>query len=444
MPPCWRRIHPLVVLASLLALLGVPGLAAAQNRLEPPESSRENSVAVVPFSNITGETDDAWIGAGIAETLVADLQVDPSFTVIGRELLTEAMMELSDTLEAGDDAVLLALGRRVGAGWVVSGGYQHVGTQIRITAKLIEVPTGTVARSAKVDGAVIDLFDLQDAVAAQLLVGAVATVVSPPVVPGPTEGDAGPSPVARAPARAPAGSSVIPASPSPALTSVGTGRPGAVAAIPSAGFSLGAATLGLIDGPPPPVGPAVMTRDELGRTTVRAIGLTDGIRLDGQLDEEVYQTVPPITDFIQQVPNEGEPATERTEAWIMFDDTNVYVAARVHDSAPESEWVANEMRRDTSQLRQNDTFTAFFDTFYDRRNGYNFYTNPLGARADQQFTNEGNPNSDWNPVWDVRTGRFDGGWTLEMEIPFKSLRYRSGTPQLWGIQLRRRNQPIAE
>ena len=192
-----------------------------------------------------------------------------------------------------------------------------------------------------------------------------------------------------------------------------------------------------IDGPPPPVGPAVMNRDADGRTTVRAIRLATGIRLDGVLDEEVYDAVPPITDFLQQVPVEGAPATERTEAWIMFDDENVYVAARVHDSAPESEWVANEMRRDTNQLRQNDTFTVFFDTFYDRRNGFNFYTNPLGARADQQFTNEGNPNGDWNPVWDVRTGRFDGGWTAEMEIPFKTLRYRGGGAQLWGVQLRR-------
>ena len=178
-------------------------------------------------------------------------------------------------------------------------------------------------------------------------------------------------------------------------------------------------------------------RDAAGRTTVRAIRLAAGIRLDGILDEEVYRSVLPITDFLQQVPVEGAPATERTEAWILFDDTNVYVSARVHDSAPESEWIANEMRRDTSQLRQNDTFTVFFDTFYDRRNGYNFYTNPLGARADQQFTNEGNPNGDWNPVWDVRTGRFDGGWTVEMEIPFKTLRYRSGSPQLWGVQMRR-------
>ena len=100
----------------------------------------------------------------------------------------------------------------------------------------------------------------------------------------------------------------------------------------------------------------------------------------------------------------------------MFDDTNVYVSARLWESAPPSQWVANEMRRDTAQLRENDNFGAFFDTFYDRRNGFMFYANPLGGRAEQQFTNEGNPNADWNPVWDVRTGRFDGGWTIEMEF----------------------------
>ena len=222
---------------------------------------------------------------------------------------------------------------------------------------------------------------------------------------------------------------------SPALAAgIHAQAPGEPSQAPSA---VDAALAAQIDGPPAPVAPAVMSRDADGRTTVRAVRLAAGIRLDGVLDEEVYRSVQPITDFLQQVPVEGAPASERTEAWIMFDDTNVYVSARVHDSAPESEWVANEMRRDTSQLRQNDTFTVFFDTFYDRRNGFNFYTNPLGARADQQFTNEGNPNSDWNPVWDVRTGRFDGGWTAEMEIPFKTLRYRSGGAQLWGVQMRR-------
>ncbi len=199
----------------------------------------------------------------------------------------------------------------------------------------------------------------------------------------------------------------------------------------------GAIEPALIDGPAAPVPPAVMTRNDQGQATVRAVRLDESIDFDGVLDEAVYATVPAISGFIQLTPDVGAAATERTEAWILFDETNVYVSARLWDAAPESQWVANEMRRDTSQLRQNDTFAVFFDTFYDRRNGVLFYTNPLGARADAQFTNEGNPNSDWNPVWDVRTGRFDGGWTVEMEIPFKTLRYRSEPPHIWGIQLRR-------
>ena len=192
-----------------------------------------------------------------------------------------------------------------------------------------------------------------------------------------------------------------------------------------------------VEGPPPPVAPAVISRDGEGNATVRATRLDESIRLDGVLDEPFYSRVPPISDFIQSLPVEGGEPSERTEAWIGFDDTDIYVSARVWDSAPESEWVANEMRRDTNQLRQNDTFGVMFDTFYDRRNGVMFYTNPLGALAEFAITNEGNPNTDWNPVWDVRTGRFDGGWTVEMQIPFKSLRYRPGTEQVWGLQLRR-------
>jgi hypothetical protein len=82
-------------------------------------------------------------------------------------------------------------------------------------------------------------------------------------------------------------------------------------------------------------------------------------------------------------------------------------------------------------------FGVLFDTFHDGRNGYHFYTNPLGGFTDQLVTDEGNPNGDWNPVWDVRPGRFDGGWTTEMAIPFKSIRYRAGSNQTWGVQLRR-------
>src|SRR5262245_58631836 len=76
--------------------------------------------------------------------------------------------------------------------------------------------------------------------------------------------------------------------------------------------------------PPPPVPPATVSRDEAGHATVRAHRLGEPIRLDGALDEAVYKDVPPIGDFIQQVPREGSAATERTEAWVMFDDEHLY------------------------------------------------------------------------------------------------------------------------
>jgi hypothetical protein len=189
--------------------------------------------------------------------------------------------------------------------------------------------------------------------------------------------------------------------------------------------------------PPAPLAPATVARDGAGHATVRAVRLDQPLRLDGVLDESVYSDSASISDFIQQVPREGAAATERTEAWVMYDDENLYVGARCWDSAPPDKWVANEYRRDTNQLRQNDTFGIVLDTFYDRRNGFLFYTNPLGARADQAITDEGNLNPDWNPVWEVRTGRFEGGWTVELAIPFKSIRYRAGESQTWGLNIRR-------
>ena len=192
----------------------------------------------------------------------------------------------------------------------------------------------------------------------------------------------------------------------------------------------------VIDGPPPPVAPAVITR-EGGQATMRAIRLLAGIEVDGRLDEPVYDVVAPVSDFIQQLPDEGARATERTDAWVMFDDENFYVAGRCWDSAPPGEWVATEMRRDAFNMLNNDLFGFLIDTFYDRRNALLFYANPLGGFVDQALTNEGNPNRDWNPVWDVKTDRFDGGWTIEMVVPFKSLRYRPARDQVWGIQLRR-------
>jgi hypothetical protein len=182
---------------------------------------------------------------------------------------------------------------------------------------------------------------------------------------------------------------------------------------------------------------APSSRDENGHPTVRAFRVDERIAVDGNLDERFYELWPPFNDLIQAVPESRGAPSERTDVWIGFDTANLYVAARVWDSLGEAGWIANEMRRDSTQLRSNDSFGIYLDTFLDRRNAVGFFVNPIGGFAEVQITNEATPNFDWNPVWDVATGRFEGGWTVEMAIPFKSLRYRPGVEQVWGIQIRR-------
>ena len=381
-----RTSRLLLLTVALGGTLSAP--AAAQDPI-PGRSPGDAPlrIAVGPFTNITGAEDAAWVGAGIAETLRVELEL-AGFDVVARDPVTPPME----------------------ADLAVTGGYQRVGDRIRTSVTLTEVRTGQVVRSITIDGAMAELFEWQDRIANELLVD---------LVPGATD-------------QPPAGSDPsVP--PSPLLADAAPGGP---PGSPRAERVDPDASLGSIDGPPPPIAPEVMTRDAEGRVTVRATRLTEPFVLDGQLDEQIYQSVRPITDLVQQVPDEGSPATEKTEAWITFDESNLYFAARVWDSAPPTEWVANEMRRDSRALFQNDTFGMSFDTFYDRRNGFFFYTNPIGGMTDQRVRPDG-PNIDWNTVWDARTGRFEGGWTMEVEIPFKSLRYRPGPYQIWGVQLRR-------
>ena len=400
----------MVRIAVALALCcgtATPLVAAPQDQSTPEALT---PVAVLVFSNLTGAAVDDWIGAGIVETVVTGLdgvgglrliRPDPSETVIRT---------------AGDLGSPVAVAQALGARWVISGAYQRLEDQLRLTARVTEVATANVLQGVTVDGFMGDLFALQDQ-----LVAEVRSVLE-------SRRDQ-----ASAVASRQSETTRLPERQRSSTTSRTRESP------PPEERVTDVAPLGahVIDGPPPPEPPATINRDVNGRATVRAVRLTEPLQIDGVLDEVVYETVQAITDFIQQMPNEGDPATEKTDAWLMFDDTNVYVSARAWDTAPPSEWVMNEMRRDTSQLRDNDTFWVAFDTFHDRRNAAAFLTNPIGAIGDFAITNEGNPNSDWNPVWDVRTARFGGGWTLEMEIPFKSLRYRPGPLQVWGVQLRR-------
>ena len=122
---------------------------------------------------------------------------------------------------------------------------------------------------------------------------------------------------------------------------------------------------------------------------------------------------------------------------MLFDDTTFYLSVRCWDTEPER-IVAKEMRRGSVGIPRDDWITLALDTFYDRRNGFYFETNMLGGIYDALVTDERSENPDWDTVWETRSAQFDGGWSLEMAVPFKSLRYPHGGPQVWGINIRRK------
>ncbi len=161
------------------------------------------------------------------------------------------------------------------------------------------------------------------------------------------------------------------------------------------------------------------------------------IRLDGILDEPAWHMSPPATGFVQSEPDEGLPATERTEVRIAYDEDYIYIGAYLYDSQADAV-VVKDIRKDF-RMDNQDTFEVIFDTFADRRNGYLFATNPAGARADQQVTNEGREtNASWDAPWSVKTQRVADGWTVEMQIPFRVLRSTSAEGARWGINFSRR------
>jgi hypothetical protein len=186
--------------------------------------------------------------------------------------------------------------------------------------------------------------------------------------------------------------------------------------------------------PSEPIAPEVMVREANGRANVRAQRLPSPFQFDGRLDEPFYRDVKPFGEFIQQEPHEGEPATDKTEGWVFYDDKNLYVGVRLWET-DSSKRVMSDMRRDAFNLYNNDHIAVLFDTFHDRRNGFGFSSNAQGGLFDWQTTNE-QPSPNWNGLWDARTANFEGGWTVEFRIPFRSIRFAEGG-HTWGINLRR-------
>ena len=346
------------VVSLLAAAVGSMSPSLAQDQDGQPPSSE--AVAILDFTNLGGDPVLDWVGPGTVASLVADLGSLGLRTVTPD--VVQAALAARDITAAGLTPTAADVGSVLGTRWVIFGSYQRIGAHLQLTARLYDSTTDTEVTTVRSEGLREDVFDLQDQIAVQL------------------------------------GAQMRPRS---RLSD------SAASVLPStSGFRM---PTPVIDGPPPPQPPAVISRDAAGRATIRASRVTEPLRIDGTLDERVYQDVPALSDFIQTEPLEGVPASEQTEVWVLFDRDYLYVSGRCWDSAPESEWIVNEMRRDSMNILQNENFAFLIDTFYDRRNGVLFQVNPIGGRMDGQITDERNWNGDWNPIWNVQPGRFEGG-----------------------------------
>jgi hypothetical protein len=184
--------------------------------------------------------------------------------------------------------------------------------------------------------------------------------------------------------------------------------------------------------------------------SIQPLRITEELELDGILNESFWQDGSSANGFTQQRPDDGQPATERTEVRVVYNDQMLYIGLWAFDSKP-SQIIATQMRRD-GDLSDDDYFQVILDTFLDRQNGLLFATNPDGARFDAQVRNEGrsegrfntNMITEWDGVWDVVTTRTDEGWFAEIAIPWRTLRFEAGENMTFGVnferQIRRRNE----
>jgi len=158
------------------------------------------------------------------------------------------------------------------------------------------------------------------------------------------------------------------------------------------------------------------------------------IRVDGRLDEEAWATAALFADFTQRDPEEGAPATERTELRLLYDDEALYVGARLFDDEP-GLVVRRLSRRD--ERADADRFAIYLDPRRDRLTGVRFEVSAAGVQGDQIIYNDTWTDSSWDAVWLSAVGHDEDGWTVEMRIPFSELRFLPGDSQTWGVNASR-------
>jgi Domain of unknown function (DUF5916) len=174
--------------------------------------------------------------------------------------------------------------------------------------------------------------------------------------------------------------------------------------------------------------------------TAQAFRVDRAPRLDGTLNDPLWQQAAPVTGFSQREPFEGQEPTERTEVRVLYTRSAVFFGVTCFDSNPAG-IVATELRRDVSQ-ELDDYFEIIIDSAHDRRNAYVFQANPLGTQRDaliteEQRTSQGDGDSGWDGVWTSEARVSKDGWTLTVGIPFVTLNFMQSRDVIWGINFKR-------
>ncbi|MDP1569657.1 MAG: DUF5916 domain-containing protein [Vicinamibacterales bacterium] len=181
---------------------------------------------------------------------------------------------------------------------------------------------------------------------------------------------------------------------------------------------------------------AAQTADPAPRMAATRMDANERVVLDGVLDEAVWARAVPATDFRQQEPLEGAPASEPTEIRIAYDANNLYIGAELFDSDPSG--IKGFQRQRDAGLGSDDRFMWILDTFRDGRTAYFFEINPAGLLGDGllRIGSGGNMSKSWDGIWDVRVRRHQRGWTAEIRIPFRTLNFNPQS-ESWGINFQR-------
>ncbi len=178
------------------------------------------------------------------------------------------------------------------------------------------------------------------------------------------------------------------------------------------------------------------TSDTTKTPTIPAIRASETIRIDGQLDETIWQR-PGSNGFTQRDPDEGKPATQKTDVWCAYDDAALYFAANLQETTPDS--IVGRLGRRDAHV-ESDWFKVFLDPYHDGRTGVYFGVNPSGAIQDGTLFNDNWRDNNWDGVWESGVFHHENGWTVEMRIPYSQLRFAKKDEHIWGINFARQIQ----